>query len=174
MDEIFYVPPEFNLKAARNKLSRGLFKKIRPDNTELIWLPGYLFNVNVLPSNGKSLSELIMVDGIKGELNYLGNVKPMKTSEKMSKVVFRIKADDAKKIASKEYQRLLFWKILKTKVTAKINELTFIGNIFYPFWFGFFEKSHSYDFTVIDGVNGGKQGVKMKSLFSDLIIHSHE
>lgn len=140
---------------------------------ELIYLPVYLFAVKLEDNKGRLLSDKISVDGIKGEFAFFNepNYEASSTNSK-NKFDFKLTEKNARNIAIREYQRFLFKNNLKTRNYAKIIDFSAGRKIYYPYWIGYFKRKRAYDFNVIDAVSGGKQGIRMRPVFIDLLLQS--
>ena len=140
---------------------------------ELIYLPVYLFALKLEDKKGRHLAERISVDGIKGEFAFIKEIhydsSPPDTKNKFD---FRLTEEEAREIANREYQRILFKDNLKTRNDVKITGFGRGEKIFYPYWAGYFKRKNAYDFNLIDAVDGGKQGMKMRPVFMDLLLQS--
>jgi hypothetical protein len=67
---------------------------------------------------------------------------------------------------------LLLKNNLKNSNTSGITDLSTGVPVYYPYWIGYYKRKKGYDFEVIDAVGGGKQGIKMKPVFIDLILQT--
>jgi hypothetical protein len=140
---------------------------------QLVYLPMYLFTIILEENNGSKYSELISVDGIKGEFAFFRESDyEQSTTDVINKSDFKLTEPMARDIAIHEYQRLLFKNNLKTRFCSEIKEISRGSRIYYPYWFGYFKRRGSFDFEVIDAVGGSKQGVKMYPVFIELILQA--
>jgi len=142
---------------------------------ELIYLPVYLFALKLEDKRGRLLAERISVDGIRGEFAFFKDINyDSSPPEIKNRFDFSLAEEEARKIAKREYQRILFKDNLKTRNDVKITEFGMGEKIYYPYWVGYFKRKNAYDFNLIDAVDGGKQGMKMRPVFMDLLLQSSD
>jgi hypothetical protein len=159
-----------NLLSKTNRLWSSRKKMIK---VEIFCLPVYLFTIKLEDNKGRELTDLVSVDGIKGEFaffkepDYEGSLFDIK-----DKFEFILAEKKAREIAMQEYQRFLFKNNLKTRNDVKIIELNPGRQIYYPYWIGYFKRKNGYDFEVIDAVSGSIQGMKMRPVFIDLLLQN--
>jgi len=140
---------------------------------ELIYLPVYLFALKLVDKKGRLLAERISVDGIRGEFAFFKDIDyDSSPPDIKNKFDFSLSEKEAREIANREYQRILFKDNLKTRNDVKIIEFGPGKKIYYPYWVGYFKRKNAYDFNLIDAVDGGKQGMKMRPVFMDLLLQS--
>jgi hypothetical protein len=140
---------------------------------ELFYLPLFIFTVSLKDKKGSRYQETISVDGIKGEFAFFRETDYDKTEKDMTnKFSFSMTEPMARNIAMGEYQRLLLKNNLKNSNTSEIADLSTGLNVYYPYWIGYYKRKKGYDFEVIDAVGGGKQGIKMRPVFIDLILQT--
>lgn len=139
---------------------------------ELIYLPIYLFTLKLQDNKGRLYSEVISIDGLMGEFAFFNetNNNPV-PADPGNNFSFKLSEEKAREIANREYRRLLYQNNLKTRTDAKIMDFSRVRQIYYPYWIGYFKRKRAYDFDVIDAVSGGKQGIKMRSVFIALLLH---
>lgn len=140
---------------------------------ELIYMPLYLFTIKLEDKKGRQYHEMVSVDGIKGEFAFFretGYEQP--TIEILNKYCCKLTELTARRIASGEYQRFLLKNNLKNSNTSEIIHFSQGVRVFYPYWIGYLKRKNGYDFEVIDAVGGGKQGIKMRPVFIDLILQT--
>ena len=143
---------------------------------ELIYFPLYLFALKLEDKRGRHLAEKISVDGIRGEFAFIKEIDYASSPPDNKKNIFDFHLDEkeAREIADREYQRILFKDNLKTRNDVKIIEFGRGKKIYYPYWAGYFKRKNAYDFTLIDAVDGGRQGMKMRPVFMDLLLQSSQ
>jgi hypothetical protein len=140
--------------------------------TELLYLPVYVFTVTTRDSRGVSASELVTVDGIKGEFaiyrsspsSQQGNALPGGLPQ------FRLEKDIARKSAVSEYGRWIYRHNLKNPNKVNIESMSEGEQFYYPYWISYFRRRKGYDFEAVDAVGGELQGVRMKPVFMELIL----
>jgi hypothetical protein len=140
--------------------------------TELLYLPVYVFTVTTLDSHGVSASELLIVDGIKGEFAIYkrspsaeeGNLFPGGLPQ------FRLDMDSAKQSAVSEYGRWIYRHNLRNPNKVNIESISDGEQFYYPYWISYFSRRKGFDFEAVDAVGGEIQGVRMKPVFMDLIL----
>jgi len=140
---------------------------------ELIYLPVYLFSLKLEDKRNRLLAERISVDGIRGEFAFIKDIDyDSSPPEIKHRFEFSLTEKEAREIANREYQRVLFKDNLKTRNDVRIIEFGPGERIYYPYWVGYFKRKNAYDFNLIDAVDGGKQGMKMRPVFMDLLLQS--
>ena len=140
---------------------------------ELFYLPLYLFTIKLEDNKGRQYSDMISVDGIKGEFAFFRESDyEQATAEIINKIDFKLTVTMACDIAMQEYKRFLFRNNLKNRNFAKIVSTSQGVQVYYPYWMGYFKHKSAYDFDVIDAVGGSKQGIKMRPVFIDLILQN--
>ena len=128
---------------------------------ELFYLPVYLFTLKLEDKKGRQYTDMISVDGIKGEFAFfIESEYEQATTEIIEKFEFKLTEKMACDIAMKEFQRFLFKNNLKNSNFVNIVSISKGVQIYYPYWIGYFKHKSAYDFDVIDAVVGSKQGVK--------------
>lgn len=140
---------------------------------ELFYLPLFIFTVSLEDKKGSRYHETISVDGIKGEFAFFRETDyDLPEKEITRKFSFSLTEQMARNIAMGEYQRLLLKNNLKNSNTSEIANISTGAHIYYPYWIGYYKRKKGYDFEVIDAVGGGKQGIKMRPVFIDLILQT--
>jgi len=151
------------------------FYKRKIIKVELIYLPMYLFNLRLEDKKGQIQMDKVTVDGIKGEFAiFIEPDHKIDVLDSKNKYDFIITEDEAREIAENEYSRFLFKNNLKTPNNIKITDFSPGTKIYYPFWIVYFKRREAFDFSVIDAVNGSKQGVKMRPVFIDLLLQASD
>ena len=141
--------------------------------TELIYLPVYLFALKLEDKRGRAFDEKISVDGIRGEFAFVREINyDPSPPHNRHRFEFGLTEQEARDIAEREYKRILFKDNLKTGNDAKITGFQRGKLIYYPYWIGYYKRKKAYDFSIIDAVDGGKQGIKMRPVFFDLLLQS--
>jgi hypothetical protein len=146
-----------------------------PKRLEVVYLPFYLFDVQVEKGNkGKqeSLSSkqtvILSVDGLLGHaVLYAEDALDAKKDPKTPAPAcdFAISSSKAAKTALDQYKGILLEHGLQTRSHPRAEEISEGRKIYYPFWVGYFKKKKGYDFKALDAVSGEVQGVRMRRLF---------
>jgi hypothetical protein len=140
---------------------------------ELFYLPIYLFTIELEDRKARHYHEMISVDGIKGEFAFFRESDSVESpNEHMNSFSYILAEPIARKIALAEYQRFLLKNNLKSSNSSGIVSFSKGVKAFYPYWIGYFRRKNGYDFEVIDAVGGGKQGIKMRPVFIELLLQS--
>ena len=136
-------------------------KAVRLKRIEMIYLPFYLFDMTF----DEKIQDRIALDGILGdELFFVDRSIKTVSSTDEPDFRFEISAEKAEGIALHRIRwQLLERAIRKRKMPANIR-IARTHKIVYPFWVGYFTRRKAYDFNVIDGVSGEKQGVRMRKV----------
>ena len=167
-----------NVKIEKEKAEQLLTKKdgiwpVRKKiiKVELFYLPLFIFTVTLEDSKGSSYKETISVDGIRGEFAFFMATEYSQPEKEITgKVSFSLTELTARDIALGEYQRFLLKNNLRNSNISVIAGLTTGVQVYYPYWIGYYKRKRGYDFDVIDAVGGGKQGIKMRPVFIDMIL----
>ena len=174
MSTIKFVNPAITESQATPILSkppRPFARKHKILKIELIYVPCYLFQVYVGAKQGNVNKEQIIVDGIQGEFAFFKGAEFSQACPVSGiQFEFRITGAKAEQIAIDEYNRHLLKLNLKKNVSAMIQSMQLIDQVYYPYWIGYFKRKESLDFDVIDGINGERQGSKLRSLFIKLVL----
>jgi hypothetical protein len=128
---------------------------------EIVYLPFYLFDMTF----DEKIQDQIALDGILGdELLFADpSIETISTTEEPD-FRFEVSPEKAEGIALHRMRWLFLERaIRKRKMPAKIR-IAQTHEIFYPFWVGYFTRRKAYDFNVLDGVSGEKQGVRMRKV----------
>ena len=169
-----FVAPDIDRRKAEEILSRreGMVPRRRKIiKTELLWLPLYVFEVLLEDSKGARLKDLVSVDGIKGEFAlYRETAFAGEPPRSGNQGEFIIGNSGAREAASREYLRMLHNNNMRKRNPVTVISFSEPVHVFYPYWIGYHTRRSGYDFEAIDAVSGGKQGVRMKPVFIDLIL----
>jgi len=140
--------------------------------TELLYLPVYVFTVTTHDSRGVSASELVIVDGIKGEFAVYRSSSSAELGNELRGRLpqFRLELDIARKSAASEYGRWIYRHNLKNPNKVSIVSVSEGEQFYYPYWISYFRRRKGYDFEAVDAVGGELQGVRMKPVFMELIL----
>ncbi len=150
----------FLLKTGRNIL-----------RTELLFLPVYIFTIRISDTKGKINTEMVSVDGIRGEFAaYKGTMDTLRCGDEENQATFRITESEARKTAGSEYGRLVFRHNLRHPDKLRIEECSDGRRIYYPYWIGYFRRRRGFDFVAVDAVGGAVQGARMKPAMIDIIL----
>jgi hypothetical protein len=140
---------------------------------ELLYLPMYIFNIKLEDRKGRQNQDMVSVDGIKGEFSFFMETDyEDQIKEKRDILSWNLTETMAREIGMKEDQRFLLKNNLRNSNTNVIMSFSHGVQVYYPYWMGYFKRRKGFDFEVIDAVGGDKQGVKMRPVFIDLILHS--
>jgi hypothetical protein len=169
-----HVAPYIDKEKAGELLSRieGIWpRKRKIIRSELLYLPVYVFTANLRDDKGTVYPEMISVDGIKGEFAFYTEREYLNPAEEQDKRTdLAINEKTAGEIAEKEYRKILHKRNLRNRSQIYLDCLSESKLVCYPYWIGYFRRKKGYDFEVIDGVGGAKQGIKMRPVFIDLIL----
>ena len=135
--------------------------------TELVYLPYYMFESQIIFSGGKTEKRSICVDTVSGDYAFLQNIDMKPDAEEYLPAL--IKPYEAINIARLTIKSNLMFEKGKGKKVDSIN-IKEAGMIEYPYWVGYYKRKNRIDFDVVDAVNGKLQGVKMKPTFIKLIM----
>lgn len=152
--QVFSKKKRFGLKKAK-------LKKVEP-----IYLPHYVFTLQLKLKSGSLRPALASADGILGTFAlFEKQALDFEQSEAASIFRFHISEDRAREIALAEYRRLLLRFGLKNREVITIDGVKITEYIQYPYWIGYYQIGAKYDFRAIDGINAKLQGVKMRKVF---------
>jgi len=164
-----YVVPgldEVQAESLLTKAPRLLARKKKIVEIDLIYLPFYLFIITTVTSKKDSVNELICIDGVEGTFSFFKETEYTSTPELPGFVVNSvIEMEKAKQFGLEEYRRVLLKLSLKNRIAIEVESIKFDKKVFYPYWVGYYYRGKSLDFETIDGLNGEKQGNKMRSIF---------
>lgn len=149
----------FSKKKTFFKRSPGEIAKL-----ELIHFPYYTFELTVLTKKGEQKVS-VSIDGIKGTFAFLNLEKVTISKEGIPSFNFELSFEEAEKIAENEYRGVILQSGLLTKTPSRLKEIKKIYEIYYPYWICYYKKGNSYNFSVMDAVDGGLESVKMKPVF---------
>ncbi len=136
--------------------------------SELIFLPYYLFAVTIHSNDGKSRLSHVCVDMINGECAYLVN-NNFNNIVNVNNFIPDVTENEAGDKARKFIINEILYKKRKYQDCPQI-EIELKNIMEYPYWIGYFKKENGYDFNIIDGVTGQRQGPKMKAVFIKYLI----
>lgn len=165
------IPAEININDAAVLLKKpfNIFSsKKEIIKTELVYLPYYMFESQIIFGNGKSEVKKVCIDTVSGDHAFLKNIDIKPLIEKFDTHA-AVKPEEAISIARMTIKsNLMFEKGKGKKIDSiKIKEE---GMIEYPYWIGYYKRKNKIDFEVIDAINGNLQGAKMKPTFIKLIM----
>jgi hypothetical protein len=83
---------------------------------------------------------------------------------------FVLTPEEALKKGIPAYKRELFKRSLKFNQVVESTTFEMKDRFYYPYWIGYFKRAGSYDFDVLDAVNGERQGVRLKPVFIDALM----
>ncbi len=170
------ISPIITKQRAEELLSKasGLWPSRRKIvKVELFYLPVFIFTIDLEDKKGTHYSDMISVDGIRGEFAFFREDGfDIPREEIATKIEFKLTENIAGKIAINEYQRFIYRKNMRNPNFLKIVSISRAKQFYYPYWIGYFRKSYAYDFDVIDAVGGNRQGVRMRPVFMDLLLEA--
>ena len=137
--------------------------------SELIYVPYYLFSVNIHMENNKTVDFYVCVDTIIGECAYLKERKEIKSTASALSAQSSIDAE----MADERVRKFITNEILLKKkklMNHKRMDISLETVFEYPYWIGYFRRDDGIDFSAIDGVTGQKQGPKMKTMFIKYLL----
>jgi len=173
-----YVIPELDEEHAESLLTKAprlLARKKTIIKIDLFYLPFYLFTITTVSSKKGSVGELICVDGVKGSFSFFKETEYANTPVKKGFVINSvIELDKARQLGLEEYRRVLLKISLKNRIAMEVESIQFEKKVFYPYWVGYYYRGRSLDFETIDGLNGEKQGNKMRSIFIYALLKKNE
>jgi hypothetical protein len=169
-----FVIPKIDKSQALIELSkkpRPLTRKRKIIKVELLYVPCYIFTVQIVTNKGNQSSEQVCIDGVQGLFAFFKGAEFEKSAHSSARTYdFKISQSKAESFALEQYKRQLLKHSLKKKVQATVDSIQFDKKIYYPYWIGYFRRKRALDFDVIDGISGVKQGAKMKPLFMTLLL----
>ena len=164
-----YVIPELDEVHAESLLTKAprlLAQKKKIIKIDLLYLPFYLFTITTVTSKNESVGELICIDGVKGSFSFFKEPEYANTPVKTGFIIDPvIELEKARQLGLEEYRRVLLKISLKNRIVKEVESIQFEKKVFYPYWVGYYYRGKSLDFETIDGLNGEKQGNKMRSIF---------
>lgn len=151
-----------------------LFQKKRSIlHLEILSMPYYLFEADIIIKNGQNQHTTICVDGISGEYAFRNknlNIQELQTSD----IKFKINETKAKQIANRAVNQFIVTNMKKSILLEEVK-INLIDTFSYPYWLGLYANDEKgIKFDVIDGLTGQKQGPKMIPVFIKLIIQQKE
>lgn len=153
------------------KRPRPLTRNREIIKVEILYLPCYIFFVQIESSKKGISSEQVCIDGIQGQFAFFKGGKLVEKPLEKSRIYdFVISQNEAKKIAFEDYRRELLKQSLKKKVDATVKTIQFDKEIHYPYWIGYFHRKGALDFEVVDGISTERQGAKMRPIFVNLLL----
>ena len=169
-----YVIPQIDHHKALKLLARPprpLARKRKILKAELVYMPNFIFIVEIERKKTRIAESKISVDGIEGAFALYKDVPTTEEAPKSVKCPdFVISREDAQAIGLDEFRRFLLRHSLHRKEKAVVKSIRFDKEVYYPFWVGYFHRKEAYDFEVIDAVSGQRQGVKMKPVFIKALL----
>jgi hypothetical protein len=150
-------------------------KPSSPEKVELLYLPFYLFDVlveKIEKGQSKTLQNnqrvSLSVDGLLGHVVLYADTNLNFEKERKTAVPacnFEISASEAAKKALDQYKGILLEHGMRTRRSSNAKEISEGQKIYYPFWIGYYQKRHGYDFKAVDAVSGEIQGMRMRRIF---------
>lgn len=169
-----FIAPQINKSSALTHLAkrpRPLSRNRKIIKAELLYLPCYIFTVEIESTKKGISSEQVCIDGIQGQFAFFKGGKFMKKPLEKSRVYdFKISQQEAEKVALEDYKRELLKHSLKKKVDVTVKSIRFDKEIHYPYWIGYFIRKGALDFEVVDGISAERQGAKMRPIFVNLLL----
>lgn len=173
---LFVIPEVDESKAAiyLAQRPRPLARKRKILKVELLYVPCYVFKIKVESRAGIQATEQVCVDGIQGQFAFFKGASISESCQRRCrKFDFIIPLSEAEMMALEEYKRHQLKLNLKHKTVTAISSIDLDQKIYYPYWIGYFRRKQALDFEVIDGISAAKQGVKMRSLFINLLLQQN-
>ncbi len=165
---MYVIPGLDEVRAERllTKVPRLLARKKKIVKTDLFYLPFYLFIITTVTNKKDNASELICVDGVEGTFSFFKETEYTNTPG-IPGFIFNsvIEMEKARQLGLEEYRRILLKLSFKNRIAIEVESIKFDKKVFYPYWVGYYYRGKSLDFEIIDGLNGEKQGNKMRSIF---------
>ena len=153
------------------KQPRPLTRKRKIIKAEILYLPCYIFTVQIESTKKGTSSEQVCIDGIQGQFAFFKGGKFVNKIPAESRVYdFKISQNEAKKRALDDYKRELLKQSLRKKVDVMVKTLQFDKKIHYPFWIGYFHRKGALDFEAIDAISAERQGAKMRPIFVNVLL----
>jgi len=154
------------LGAARTSFPARLWSRPRPPRrVELVYLPYYFFDIQVLQEHGSQIVK-VAVDGVLGSTVFFVDAALSRVSGASGEFCdFSQSPGVAQETAVHEYRWLLLEHGLRNKRGVSVQEVSDPEWVYYPFWVAYFKKRATYDFKTLDAVSGEVQGVKMRKVF---------
>lgn len=173
-----YAQYQIDKEAAKIRLEappRPLAKKRHILKVDLFYLPNYIFYLQILHKNTTLSKAKIIVDGIEGVYATYRDTSLNESPELPSRLIkSKLSMEEAEKSGLEEFRRYLLRFSLKKKSISEIKSCEFEQEIYYPYWVGYFNRKSGYDFDVIDGISGQRQGAKMKPVFMQALLANRD
>jgi hypothetical protein len=169
-----FVIPQIEKSSALIHLAkqpRPLSRKRKIIKAEVLYLPYYIFTVQIESSKKGVSSEQVCIDGIQGQFAFFKGGQFTEENFVKSRVYdFGISQIEAKKRAFEDYKRELLKQSLRKKVDVTVKSIQFEKKIYYPFWIGYFHRKGALDFEAIDAISAERQGAKMRPIFVNVLL----
>ena len=169
-----FVVPKIDKSQALQHLAkrpRPLAKKRRIIKAELLYLPCFIFTIEIESSKKSISSEQVIIDGIQGQFAFFKGGKFEEHLPPEARIYdFEISKKEAEKIALEDYKRALLKHSLKKKVDVAVKSIRFDKEVHYPYWIGYFHRKGALDFEVVDAISAERQGAKMRPIFVNLLL----
>lgn len=170
-----FVKPRVQGDAARERLARCvgpwfvrlLFAKgkAEPRKVELIYFPYYLFKISVV-TDSSTRDVSVACDGVLGtvafmemeQLDFLADVDAPRFE-------FRLAAEEARQNALDECRWMLIKNGLHRKNAPRLDAVTEVRRLYYPYWIAYYKKRWGSDFNAVDGISRAPLGMRMRRAF---------
>jgi len=154
-----------------NKPAGFISLKRKMLKSECIFLLIYIFEILTIDKSGSVVRHEVCVDAIEGQFAHIRSKNLSKTREhEKSESEFSLTVNEAKKIARREFR----YHLHRLRPGLIIQEVCLVAKAWYPYWIGYYKSKKGYIFEAIDGCSGKVQGVKMRSLFTKLLLHTRK
>ena len=160
--ENMFIKPLVSKETAREAFleKRGFFRKPVLERVELVYLPYYVFTVEVsLPENREVHLGL---DGIEGVFSFFNPKVELAEESPGEAFDFILPPGEAEKKALEEYRWMVIREGIRKKSPPEVKEVRERKQVKYPYWVGYYRRGARYDFKMIDAVSGGFAGIKMR------------
>lgn len=168
--EMFLIEPAIDQTEAVRILKKpsGLFSMKRTlVKVECFHLPIFIFEIKTRDKRGNPVVHEVCIDGIQGHFALIQTANlPKHKPDNQPKIDFNLNTADAADKARRQFRNHMH----RFRPGITIEDIQLASKAWYPYWTGFYSSRKGFLFDVIDGCNGKMQGVKMKSLFSEVII----
>jgi len=136
-----------------------------PERIELIYFPYYLFELSLLVKGGKQ-SVFVASDGVLGNLVFL----EMETLEFVEQADaprfdFHIDIEKARAKVLDEYQWILVKHGFHRKNPPRLEAVTDMKRLYYPYWMAYYKQRKGYDFKAVDAVSRAPVGIPLRGAF---------
>lgn len=165
-----FARPLVEKDAALERLTRRgrLFfarRKPRPEKIELVYFPYYTFRIS-LSVEGKQREIFVASDGVLGDFAFLETDALDRVEETDAhRFDFQIDMEQAKTKVLDEYKWLLVKHGFHRKNPPKMEAITDIERLYYPYWVAYYKKRKGYDFKAVDGISLAPIGIRMRRAF---------